>query len=484
MNKLLTAAALLLAVPAPGADRAPAVAGQFYPASVQALSALVGQYLAAADTSPEPSGEIAALLVPHAGLVYSGPTAAKAYRRLERGRWDTVVIVGSGHYKVLNGAAVYPGRYGTPEGYADYDEPLARALVQASPLVVFDAEAHRKEHSIEVQLPFLRRRLGAFKLVALVMNTQDLEAARAVGRALAKALKGRRALLIASSDQSHYPARAAAEAVDASTLEALSAMDPASFWLTNRFLLRRGVPDLAVSYCGEGAVLAVLEAARLLGAGSLEVLGRANSADEGGDADHVVGYAAAAFLKGGGPKPRALSGEDQKELLKIARDSIKEYLSSGTLARPPLSRLPRLNLPAAAFVTLWKKGELRGCVGHTSPQETLVESVARNAVGSAVEDKRFKPLTAAELEQVKIEVEVLSAARPVTGAKEVKPGDGVILQQGAAAGVFLPQVWEKLPDKEAFLAELCSQKAGLPRDCYTDSATRFKVFAAVSFQEP
>lgn len=487
MNGFLTLLALLLtAAAAAPRVRAPQAANRFYPADVKLLGAFLDRAFKAAGR-PKLDGELVALVVPHAGVEYSGATAAKAYALLTPGSFDTVVVVGTGHYKALDGAGLYPGDYATAHFTVPYDAELGEALLKACPLIKADAQAHDKEHSIEVELPFLKRRLGDFKLVALVMNTQDLEAARQIGAALAQAVAGKRVLLVASSDMSHYPKGKDAEIVDPATLEALRTLDPAYFWLTNRFLQNRGVADLAVTWCGEGAVTAVLEAARRLGATGARVLGRINSGDVVSERDyrHVVGYSAVALAKGPPPSagPMELSDAQKTQLLALARKSIGAYLSSGKAPTAPLSPDPKLDLPAAVFVTLTKNGALRGCVGATSPQETLVEAVAHEAVNAAVADARFKPVKADELASLSIEISVLSPARAVSSAAEVRVGDGVALENGARAGVFLPEVWKTLADKDAFLGELCAQKAGLKRDCYKDPQTRLRTFSAAVINE-
>jgi len=428
-----------------------------------------------------------ALLVPHAGYEYSGRTAARAYGLLSPGRWDSVVVLGTGHYKEVEGAAIYPGPYGTPEGSVPYDEGLARELLK-EPLFSLDPEAHLREHSVEVQVPFLRRRLGAFKLVAMVINTPDLEKARAIGRALAKAVRGRRALLVASSDLSHYPPALEARAVDQTTLEALATLDPDYFWLANRILLGRGIGGLDVAYCGQAAVAAVMVAAAGLGATEARVLELTNSGEAApGHDSRVVGYAAVAFVRAGKKKPKAvfhLPEPEKQELLRLARRQISEYLATGTFLPVPLSANPRFNLPAAVFVTLRRRdGKLRGCVGSLEARESLAESVARNAVASAVADKRFPPLSAQELPEVRLSIDLLSRPAAVRGSSEIRPGDGVILERDGRVGVFLPQVWETLSDKQRFLEELCSQKAELPRECYKEPRTRLKVFTADYFEE-
>ena len=418
MNKLLTAALAAAAgwAAAAGPVRPPAGAGQFYPPKARDIRALVDRELAAAMPEKLSAGaKLVAVLVPHAGLEYSGPVAARAFALVKKGDFDEVIVVATSHYKELEGAALYPGAYGTPEGAMPYDETLAKRLLAGSPLIKANASAHKKETSIEVEVPFLRRALGPVPLVGLLMNTQDLETSRQIGRAIAKASAGRRVLLVASSDQSHYPSGGVADAVDGTTLLSLRSMDPAYFWLTNRLLLNRGIPNLAVTYCGEGAVMAVMEAARAAGADGARVLGRLNSGDVVSERDynHVVGYAAVAFLKGGAaqPDPLTLSPAQKKRLLVAAR----EVLAAGCrAANVPLSSDAVFDLPAAVAVRLRAAdGSLRGESAAARPEESLLEEVVRRTAAAAAGPK---PVSADEAARLKIELTVRGPSKPPTSA--------------------------------------------------------------------
>jgi AmmeMemoRadiSam system protein A len=277
------------------------------------------------------------------------------------------------------------------------------------------------------------------------------------------------------------------DAVDRATLLALETMDPAYFWLTNRLLMNRGLDSLAVTYCGEGAVTAVMTAARALGASRAQVLAHINSGDVVSERtyNHVVGYAAAVFLTGARPRAAApFTPAQRKELLELSRRSISAYLKGGRMPAVPLNADPRLDLPGAAFVTLSKAdGTLRGCIGSLEAQESVAESVAHNAVAAAVQDPRFKPVTASELPGLRVEISMLTRPVAVKNASEIKAGDGVTVERDGRSGVFLPQVWEQLGKRDEFLSELCAQKAKLERDCWKDPKTALKVFSAEVFRE-
>lgn len=480
----------LLVAALPAYALQPQVAGGFYPADAAELGRTVDSLLASASTAPAP-GRIVGLLAPHAGYSYSGATAAAAFRLLKGTHWDTVVVVGTGHHVPIQGAATLAsGALRTPLGEVAVDAKAVRRLAELSPLVKEQPEAFAGEHSVEVELPFLQRALGRFQVVPLLMNSDDPEVARQLGAALAALLRAPRTLLVVSSDLSHYPDRDTARTADAASLAALTEApeDPAFFRRTNRLLLQRAGHGLVTTECGEAAVLAAAHAMKALKAAP-RLLRYTNSGEgEGGDPSRVVGYAALAWTSAPPPARPALSAAQRRELLRLARSALSAFLERGEEPKPALWSEPEFNLPAALFVTLRRKSArreagLRGCIGTLAPAYPLAEAVQQYALESALHDPRFRPVEAGELASLSIEVSRLAPARSVPSYREVKPGQGVTLRQEGRSGIFLPQVWEDLPDKTRFLEELCSQKAGLPRDCYKDPKTKFEVFDAEVFEE-
>jgi MEMO1 family protein len=266
--------------------RKAAVAGSWYPGSAPALAAAVDRHLAS--TTRDLPGELVALIAPHAGLIYSGPVAAHAYRLLQGRTFDVAVLVGPSHFVGFDGVSVYPsGGFETPYGVAAIDEACAAAIVQASSAVHEYPAAHAREHSLEMQLPFLGRLAPGMPIVPLVMGHQTADTAHALGDALAAVLHGRRALLIASTDLSHYHDAKTAADLDRVVVDCVSRFDADG--LQNALDAR---PDHA---CGGGPAVAVMRAARLLGAGEAVVLNYADSGDVSGDKSAVVGYLAAAL---------------------------------------------------------------------------------------------------------------------------------------------------------------------------------------------
>lgn len=267
--------------------RRPAVAGTWYPGDRASLVSEVEGYLA--DVAPsELPGRLVALISPHAGLRYSGPVAAHAYARL-RGRRDlTVVIVGPSHRAHFEGVSVYArGAFGTPRGEIPIDEDLAKALLAADDVMLDEPSPHRDEHSLEMQLPFLQHLVPGLRIVPLLMGSQDRAEVEALARALGRALHERDALLVASSDLSHYHPATVANELDAKVVGDVARLDPEA--------LMARLESFHGHACGGGPMVAVLRAARARGATVATVLRYADSGDAGdGDKRRVVGYLAAA----------------------------------------------------------------------------------------------------------------------------------------------------------------------------------------------
>jgi AmmeMemoRadiSam system protein B len=266
--------------------RKAAVAGTWYPGSSTALAAAVDAHLKTADTDVD--GDLVALVAPHAGLMYSGPVAAHAYRLLRDRQFEVAVLVGPSHFVGFDGVAAFPsGGFETPFGVAPIDDACAADVMAASPVVRMNPAVHGREHSLEMQLPFVQRVAPGIRIVPLLMGQQTAATARSLGDALAAALRGRRALLVASTDLSHYQDATTAAQMDRVVIDCVERIDADGLQqaLNNR-------PDHA---CGGGPTVAVLRAAALLGATDSRILQYADSGDVSGDKSSVVGYLAAAL---------------------------------------------------------------------------------------------------------------------------------------------------------------------------------------------
>lgn len=272
--------------------RPPAVAGSWYPGQPERLQREVEQYLGRVGRTPR--GDVRAVIAPHAGLMYSGPVAAYSYRAVAGRPYDVAVLVGPSHFVGFDGVSVWPtGAFDTPLGPMPIDEALAAALESASPIIHPYAAAHAREHSLEMQLPFLCRVLPDVPIVPLVMGYQDRDTILALADALARAVAGRRALLVASTDLSHYFSARQAAALDGRVIECVRLFD-ADALLAEFERYPEGERGRFVA-CGGGPAISVMRAARALGATDSAVLKYADSGDVSGDKSAVVGYLAAAL---------------------------------------------------------------------------------------------------------------------------------------------------------------------------------------------
>ena len=476
---------------AEGPVRRPAVAGSFYPGDPAQLGAMVDQLMAEAQI-PEMDGRVRALIAPHAGYVFSGGVAAHAFKAVEGKRYGTVVLIGNSHREGYYGIAVTPGgRFRTPMGDVPIDESLAKKLLDSSPLIIVRESAHLPEHSLEVIVPFLQRTIGDFKLVPILLGDRATELSRVLAAALAQHAPGD-TLVVASTDLSHYPAYEDACFADGKTIKAVVSGDADNLERMLRQLEQMKIPDMATGMCGEGATKAVMLYANAVSADRVERLKYANSGDSPqGDRKGVVGYAAVAFLSANGEsgKPavqedRLLSDEERKALLKLARETVETYVKTGEV--PGFNNaMPALEQPLGAFVTIKKRGQLRGCIGRFEPDMPLHRVVMEMAIAAATQDARFPPVSEAELDQLEYEVSVLSPLRRVQSWREIQYGKhGVQVSRGMRRGVFLPQVATETGwSFEKFMDNLCAGKAGLPRDAWKDPATQLQVFTAEVFHE-
>jgi hypothetical protein len=471
--------------------RQPAVAGGFYPADPKELTKMLDEFLARA-SAPEIREPILAVISPHAGYIYSGPVAAHSYAVLRGKKFERVVVIAPSHFEAFSFASVYDGdAYATPLGTIPVDKDFAAKLAALNPMIKLSEQGHtprgQGEHALEVELPFLQRALGTFKLVPIVMGDQNYEIERALGVALAKLLQGRTpgspsdTLIVASSDLSHYHPYDDAVSLDHKVLKAIEDWD--YFSLSQNF--ERNVWEA----CGGGPIVAAMMAAERLGATRALILKYANSGDTTGDRSRVVGYGAVALIaekrepSKKGPE-FSLSQREKDELLKIAKQSVETAVRERKFYQPASTGLEHLAEAHGAFVTLKERGELRGCIGYVTPVKSLAETVRDVAAFAALEDRRFTPVTAAELGQLQYEVSVLSPLRRVTDVKQIHVGlHGLVMRKGTNEGLLLPQVpTEQGWDRKTFLEQTCV-KAGLPPNAWKDEETDIFMFSALVFGE-
>jgi len=477
--------------------REPAVAGKFYPDSAAKLRLAIKKFFQ--DAIPVKVKKPIAIIVPHAGYIFSGQICADGFKQVSQQKYDVVVVLGTNHTSSnFQKISLYPGNgFRTPLGTAQIERNVTSSLMKADPAdCTLDKSVHQSEHSVEVMVPFIQVIFPQAKIVPVVVGSPDIEICTRFGQALAKVLKNKRALIVASSDLSHYPAAEDANIVDKETLAAISKLDPAAFRSTVQAHRDRRIPNLATSACGEAPILAAMAAAKSLGATRGAVISYANSGDVSiGEPSRVVGYGAVVFTAEGErenislsaqPMAAALSASfqsaDKKALLAFARETLSRFFLTDTI---PLVRGFNVNLqqPRGVFVTLKKKGELRGCIGRIIGDEPLCKLVGAMAIQAAFNDRRFRPLTAEELNDTDIEISVLTPMKQVAGAVDIVVGrDGVLLSKEGRSAVFLPQVaTEQGWNRDELLDNLCL-KAGLAAGTWKKEA-QLSTFQAVVFSE-
>lgn len=466
-------------------DRLPAVAGRFYPADPKDLQSVLSGFFS--EAVPPSGGDVAAIVVPHAGYVFSGGVAACGYNQVDTTRlFDNVFLIASSHQVSFRGASVYTsGDYVTPFGKVKVNTELALNLIRDNKIFCFNAEADRSEHSTEVQVPFLQHHLKpGFKLVPIVIGSQAAEDSREIARALLPYFNNRN-LFVISSDFSHYPAYEDAKAADKATCEAILSGSAERLLSTLARFREKPIPNLATNLCGWTSVLVLLYLGEARPPLTYRALRYKNSGDSPyGDKEQVVGYWSISATRADRQDDFNLTPDEKHELLRIARNTLEYYLKNRRIPDPDSSKfLPGLNRLAGAFVTLRENGELRGCIGRFTSDLPLHRLVREMAVAAATEDSRFQPVTPQELSNISIEISVLTPLHKIKGPDEIDLGrDGIYIKKGYASGTFLPQVATETGwSLEEFLGHCSRDKAGLGWDGWK-SAELF-TYQAIVFSE-
>jgi AmmeMemoRadiSam system protein B/AmmeMemoRadiSam system protein A len=463
-----------------GSIRPAAFAGTAYPGDPEKLRAAVDGYLQAVEPV---DGEPMGLIVPHAGYDFSGPVAAYGFKQMEGVDYDVAVIISNAQDKPISTAISVgaEGGFQTPLGVVPVDQKLAKALIAADAHITFDPADQEGQHTLELELPFLQRVCPSCSIVPILMGNEDEATVQELASALLSVLPGRRAVVIASSDLSHYPSYQDAMTVDQATLAAIETGDPNQVRATTARLMAGGYSHLLTCACAEGPIRVMMRVARALGADTVTLLHYANSGDvPGGDKNQVVGYGAVMFWR---YQPPDLTDARRTTLLTAARSAIAEYVKTGHNPEAETAD-PELNRRSGAFVTITENGVLRGCIGRMEAVSPLYRNVQDMAVAAATSDPRFPPLDATELDKISLEISILSPLHLITDTNQIRIGtDGLLIVQWGQEGVFLPQVpVEQGWDTDAYLSNLCL-KAGLPEACWHNMNPTLYSFTATVFGE-
>lgn len=468
--------------------RPAAVAGTFYPRHARELQQIVTSLLAEAADGAVPRRVPKAIIAPHAGYIYSGPVAARAYAQLVplAGVVSRVVLVGPAHRLAVDGVAVPKvDAFATPLGEVVLDRGAIDRLGTLPGVRLWDAP-HADEHSLEVHLPFLQTVLQEFLLVPLLVGDASAEL---VADVLEEVWGGPETLIVISSDLSHYLSYEDARRLDGATCRAIEALEPAAIGWEQA--------------CGRVPVIGLLSLAQRRHL-VVETLDVRSSGDTAGDRRRVVGYGAWLFAEddaGGGKRLPSSSGDAAARrgtegsdpdllrrhgdtLLQTAAASIDHGLRWGSKLPVTASDYPEeLRAPRASFVTLSSQGRLRGCIGSIEACRPLIEDVAANSFSAAFRDDRFDRLKGAERFGLEVSISILDEPWQLEFKDEAElldqlrvGRDGLIIRCEGARSLFLPQVWETLQEPLHFLRQL-KIKAGLSADYWSDDvrAWRFSV---------
>jgi hypothetical protein len=436
------------------------------------------------------AGKVCGIIAPHAGYPYSGETAAAAYRQVRDGQYDVVVLLSPSHSGCDVPVSIYPGDgYETPLGVAPADREAAAAIARDDQGIELSLSGHavsdsadpfgglRGEHAAEVQVPFLQVVLPGVPIVPVVVADRSLATAEGLADAVVEATRGKRALVVASSDLYHGHSYDECRSTDARTLGCIEDMDP------ERFVTQLSRGELQA--CGGGPIAALMCVAGKTGAGKAHVLCSTNSNDVIGQrGGYVVGYSAVLFIAPAdrGASEEGLSEHERSALAQIAREAVSHAVRGTTPPRPSVDT-PALGEERGAFVTLQTHGTLRGCIGDIHGHEPLALTVQNMASAAALRDPRFPPVTESELDELEIDISVLGPMQRAEAPAEVQVGrHGVWIRREFHQGVLLPQVpvehgWEH----DEFLDHACL-KAGLPPEAWQEPETEIWIFSADVFQ--
>jgi len=463
-------------------DREPVYDGRFYPKSPDELTAMIKKYTKYAEQTPivlPDESTLRALILPHAGYVYSGLTAAHSSKVLQNSHFNKIIIMGPDHrVGFLNCVVSDAQAFKTPLGTVDIHPDSLYLRRKHERLFRINKKSDSIEHSIEVQIPFLQYYLTDFQIIPIVMGPGDIKKYADT----IETVIDPKTLIVVSSDLSHYLPYASAVETDHETIRRILTLDLQKLSKNNKacgIIPIRVLTHLAIRNNWEPILLHY-----------------SNSGDTAGPKDRVVGYAAIAYFEPSATNYHKGKNQMDKEqgeiLLKLARKTIADSLHIETHESDDLnSSLSEgvFNEHRGTFVTLTIDSLLRGCIGNLSADKSIIEGVKDNAINAAFHDPRFPPLSKNELNNVDIEISLLSEPEKLTYQdsedllEKLRPGiDGVIIRKGPYSSTFLPQVWDQLPNKQSFLEHLC-QKAGLPSDEWRRPELEVMVYQVQYFEE-
>lgn len=458
-------------------------AGSFYPKDPINLNTQLETYFQKTQKI-ETSGKPRILIMPHAGIQYSGETSAWSAKQLEGEDFSKVVIMGVSHKYSYDYAAVYSeSAWETPLGTMNINTYLASKLISDKNKVISDESKHQEDHNLEVPLIYIQKVSKNFEILPIMIGNQASEETLNYLAFELASLMDDETILIISTDLSHYPSWEDARKSDRRVIDALVTGNESEFKRAVKANAANKYREHSTSACGFNAIVTGLKIAEILNFDEIKELHSVNSGDVTGDKSRVVGYTSVVFWSDDIPII-SLNEKAKKEALKLARDSVNTYFDKEELNYAPANS--DLLLPIGAFVTLTKNGDLRGCIGNFEPEEPLYKVLQNVAVSAAVRDGRFTPVTKDEFKELDIEISTMSPQKLIKNWQDIEIGKhGVRIILNGKSGTLLPKVaTDNNWGLETFLETICWQKMGLEdKSCYKNPNAQIFVYETDVFSE-
>lgn len=466
--------------------------GKWYPANTETLRKQIEGFFQKAEAKP--INNVIAFVLPHAGYRFSGQTAANALKTINR-KYKRVVIIGPTHYVPMEEMLSVPDvtHCQTPLGQVPLDSKFINKLLEF-PNFQNIPEAHKYEHSVQIELPLLQYSQKDFKIVPIVAGRCSQETIEKVGSIL-KGLVDEDTLVIASSDFTHYGPNYGYIPFEKNVPEQIKKLDMGAYEFIDKldykgFLEYKQKNNATIcGYIPVAILLSMLEAPI-----KAELIKYTTSGEITADYTNSVSYLSVAFsgtwpqtseIK---PKPNnpGLTEEDKRQLLNLARKTIFHFLQNQNVPSPSKLNIKisdAMKEPRAAFVTLKKNSQLRGCIGDVFPRRPLYKSITANAINAAVNDRRFNPLEPTECNDITIEISALTVPKPVASPNDIRIGiDGIVLRKDGKSALYLPQVAPEQGWNTSQTLTHLSLKAGLAPAAWKKDA-QFLTFQAIVFGE-
>ena len=458
-----------------------AVSGSFYSKDKATLSHELTSLFK--ETKEFEQKDVRSIIVPHAGYVYSAPTAALSYKTLHK-KYKNIFIIGSSHHINVDAASIYNiGNYQTPLGEVKVNQEIVSELLKNKSLFAYYKDAHTAEHTLEVQLPFLQTIYGDdLNIVPIIMATSRLETIQAISKALEPYFNDDN-LFVISTDLSHFPNYDQANKVDMDTLNSILTNKTQEFITTLAQNESRNIDNFHTSACGWSSVLTLMYLTQDKNY-KYELLQYVNSGDtQYGDKNRVVGYGAVRIYKEKEEKT-FLSTDEKKQLLEIAKLSLHEATINNKKISIDTSKFSsKLQEHLGAFVTLYKDGQLRGCIGRFEPNQSLADVVVDMAIAAAQQDPRFTKVTEHELDSIEIEISVLTPRKQIYSLDDIVLGKhGIYVQKGSLHGTYLPHVATQMNwSVDEFVKSCAIEKAGIQNSQLQD--IELYIYEAIVFKK-